>query len=270
MSETVAPRTWDGNAAARSALQMSAVAWFIPALIGQWFFAYHVAETYFTSALANNYAAWNDRLFVGLVAGDTAGNAALVVHLIIAFIVNIGGPLQLIPQIRAHAPAFHRWNGRIYVVTGVITSLAALYMIWTRDTFGPDILEIPVSINGVLILVFAIITMRYAMARNIDTHQRWALRTFMVMSGVWFTRIMYRFLGAFPGDIPGSTEDMAGPTNVMVGYASFLLPLAMLELYFLAKRCPSASVKFATAALVLAAAVATGIGVYGVSVNWLS
>ena len=270
MSETIAPRTWDGNAAARAALQMSAVAWFIPALIGQWFFAYHVAETYFTSALANNYAAWNDRLFVGLVAGDTVGNAALVGHLIIAFIVTIGGPLQLIPQIRAHAPAFHRWNGRVYIVTGIITSLAALYMVWTRDTFGPDILELAVSANGVLILVFAVITLRYAMARNIDAHQRWALRTFMMMSGVWFTRIMYRFLGAFPGDIPGTTDDMAGPVNVVVGFASFLLPLAALELYFLAKRSASASVKFAVATLVLAAAVATSIGVYGTSVNWLS
>ncbi|MGH6950604.1 MAG: DUF2306 domain-containing protein, partial [Vitreimonas sp.] len=270
MSETVAPRAWETNAAAHSALLMSAIVWFIPALIGQWFLAYHVAETYLTAALAGDYAAWNNRLFVGLVDGDGVGNIALVVHLVIAFIVSIGGPLQLIPQIRTQAPAFHRWNGRLFIFTGVLTSLAALYMTWTRDTFGPDILEIPVSINGVLILLFAVVAMRYAVARNIEAHQRWALRTFMVMSGVWFVRVIYGFLGAFPGDIPGSTEDMAGPTNLAVGYASFLLPLAMLELYFLAKRSPGASLKTATAALVFAAAAATGIGVYRTAVNWLS
>ena len=62
---------------------------------------------------------------------------------------------------------------------------------------------------------------------------------------------------------------MTGPTNVVINFASYLLPLAMLELYFLAKRSPSASVKFATAALVLAAGVATSIGVYGRIMGWL-
>jgi len=48
-----------------------------------------------------------------------------------------------------------------------------------------------------------------------------------------------------------------------------LLPLAVLELYFLARRSPSVFTRFATAALVLAAAGATSIGVYGTAVRWL-
>lgn len=271
MSEAVAPRSWDGKVAAQSALQTSAVVWFIPALIGQWVFAYHVAATYLGPALGGDFSAWTDRLFVGLVAGDPVGNAALAAHLIIAFVITIGGTLQLIPQLRSCAPAFHRWNGRLYILIAFVSSLAALYMIWTRDTFGPDILEIVVSINGVLIVIFAAITLCYAMARNIDVHQRWALRTFMVVSGVWFLRVIYAFLAiAIPGPTPGVTDDMSGPVNTVVGFASFLLPLAVLELYFLAKRSPSMFAKFAASTLVLAAAVATGIGVYGASVRWLS
>lgn len=271
MSETVAAtRAWDGKGA-QSALRLSGVLWFIPALIGNWFFAYHVAETYLLAALGGDYSGWTDRLFVGLVEGDVAGNSALAVHLIIAFIVSVGGPLQFIPQIRAVAPTFHRWNGRLYIFASILTSLAALYMVWTRDTFGPDTLEISVSLNGVLILVFAGITLRHAMARNIEVHQRWALRTFMVMSGVWFLRVMYAFLGIVTGgDIPGADDVMGGPTNLVVGYASFLLPLAVLELYLFAKRSSSASAKVAVGLLVLAAAVATGLGAYGTSVRWLS
>jgi hypothetical protein len=71
-------------------------------------------------------------------------------------------------------------------------------------------------------------------------------------------------------DIPGVADDMTGPTNIAIGFASYLLPLAFLELYFLAKRSPSAFVKFAVAALVLTGAVATSIGVYGRIVRWLS
>lgn len=271
MSDATAARAWDGKGVAQSALQASAVAWFIPALIGQWLFAYHIAITYIATTFAGNTAAWNHHLFVGLVPGDVIGNIALAAHLFIAFTITIGGTLQLIPQIRSAAPAFHRWNGRLYILTAFITSIAALYMVWTRDTFGPDILEVPVSINGVLIMIFAAQTWRFAMAKKFDVHHRWALRTFMVVSGVWFLRVMYPvYAFATGGAMPGVTDDMSGPVNVVVGYASFLLPLAMLELYFAAKRSPSGAAKVVVAALVFIAAAATAVGVYGASTRWLA
>lgn len=269
MAEIALPRTWDVDAAARSALQTSATVWFVPALIGQWLFAYHIAMTYIAAALAGNVAAWNKRLFVGLVAGDLVGNAALAAHLFIAFVLTIGGTLQLIPQIRTYAPAFHRWNGRIYIVTAFVTSVAGIYMIWTRDTFGGILMnDIGVSLNGVLIMVFAAMTIRYAMARKLAVHQLWALRTFVAVSGVWFLRVIYAFLDALPGKTPGVADDMTGPTNVVINFASYLLPLAVLELYFRAQRSPSVLAKFATAALMFAAAGATSIGVYG-RMGWL-
>jgi hypothetical protein len=271
MSVTVATRAWDPKAAAQSALQASACVWLVPALIGQWFFAYHIVHAFLGPALAGNAAAWNKILFVGLVPGDLAGNVALSAHLVGAFVLNIGGTLQLIPPIRTHAPVFHRWNGRLYIVTAFVASLAALYMIWTRDTFGGILVnDISVSINAVLILIFASIALRYARARRFDVHPRWALRTFIVVSGVWFTRIMYSFLRIVTqGQTPGVTDDMTGPTNIVVGFASYLLPLTVLELYFFAKRTESVFGKFATAGVVLAAAGATSIGVYGTAARWL-
>ena len=270
MSETGVLRTWDTKTAAQSALQASAIAWFLPAMIGQWFFAYHIAKTYIGTALGGDFAAWNRRLFVGLVAGDPVGNAALVAHLFIAFIVTVGGTLQLIPQIRRHAPVFHRWNGRLYIGTAFVAAPAGIYMIWTRDTFGGILInDVSVSLDGILIMVFAAMALRYAMARQFEVHRRWALRTFMVMSGVWFTRVIYAFLDIVAPSTPGITEDMSGPTNIVIGFASYLLPIAVLELYLLARCSPSVLAKFATAALVLAAAGATSIGVYGRAVRWL-
>ncbi len=52
--------------------------------------------------------------------GTTSANAALVVHLAMAALVTFGGPLQLIPQIRAHFPAFHRWTGRAYIAVASV------------------------------------------------------------------------------------------------------------------------------------------------------
>lgn len=262
----------ENSGAARAMLRNSAVAWFVPAMIGQWIFAYHVAKEYFVTAFAGNYGAWNERLFVGLVEGDLAGNVALFIHLAIAFVVTIGGTLQLIPQIRKYAPGFHRWNGRFYILMAFVTSIAALYMVWTRDTFGPDSLELSVSLNALLIMVFAAMAWRYAMARRFDVHHRWALRTFMVMSGVWFLRVLYACIGVVTQGkmLPGFASEMSGPTNFVISYASFLLPLAVLELYFAAKRSSSGALKIAIGALVFVAAGATAIGVFGTAMGWLS
>jgi Predicted membrane protein (DUF2306) len=260
----------DGLAAAQSALRTSAMLWFAPAVIGQWFFAYHIGAAYIATALTGNLAAWNKVLFVGFVVGDRVGNVALVAHLIIAFVITVSGTLQLIPAIRTYAPAFHRWNGRVYIVIALVTSVAALYMIWTRNTFGGILInKISVSMDAVLIVVFAAIALRYAVARNFAVHRRWALRTFIVVSGVWFTRVIYAFLNAMPGTTPGVAEDMSGPTNIVIGFASYLLPLAALELYYLARRSTSVLGTFATAALLVAATATTSIGVYGTIWGWL-
>ena len=64
---------------------------------------------------------------------------------------------------------------------------------------------------------------------------------------------------AFQGDIPGVTANLDGPTDVALGYASYLLPLAVLELYFFATDRNGAPLKF-IAAGVPARALPTGDG----------
>lgn len=271
MSEAALTRTWDVNAAARSALQASAIAWLVPTLVGQWFFAWHIADVYIKGAITGDFTAWTDRLFVGLVAGDTVGNAALAAHLFIAFFITVGGTLQLIPLIRSRAPAFHRWNGRAYIVMAFVTSVAALYMIWTRETFGGTLYnDLVQSLNALLIMIFAAIAWRHAKARRIAVHQRWALRTFVVVSGVWSMRIIYAFLGTLVDPIPGVTDDMKGPTNMAIAFAAYALPLAILELWFLARRNPGPAARFATAALLFTAAAVTTVGAYARTVRWLT
>jgi hypothetical protein len=271
MSDAVAARTFDVTGVAQKLLTASGVIWFIPAFVGQWIFAIYVAGQYVGPALAGDVSGWNDIMPTGLIAGDLAGNIALGAHLFMAFVITIGGTLQLVPQIRAHAPTFHRWNGRLYIAVAFLTSIAALYMVWTRDLIGGFISDISISIDAVLIMTFAAMALRNAMARRFDAHQRWALRTFMVVSAVWFMRVMYSFLGILAqGRPPGVGDNMDGPTDVAVGFASYLLPLAVLELYFWAKRSDGALPKVAISVLVIAAAGATAVGVFGATLGmWL-
>ena len=270
MSDAVMARAPDWSATTRAALKGSGVFWFAVALIGQFLFALYILGFYGGTALAANWQAWNDRLINGFVDGDLAGNAALVSHMALALIMNVAGPLQFVPAVRKRAPTFHRWTGRIYIATAFVISIGALYMVNARPGLGA-FNSAAIQIDALLIMVFAGLTLRFALARKFALHHRWALRTFMVVSGVWFMRVGYTVLGiAFQGDIPGVTSDLNGPTDMILGYASYLLPLAMLELYFFATDRKSAALKFAAAGLVSIAALTTAGGVIGLTLfSWL-
>lgn len=269
MSEAVAVRPAP-SVPADAILRVSGVLWFIPAAIGQWVFAYYIAVQYGASAFSGNLAAWNEIMVNGIIPGDVWGNTALLVHIAIAFWITVGGTLQLMPFVRNKARTFHRWNGRFYIMIAFVTSIAAIYMTWARDQLGGVVSAVGITIDGVLIMVFAAMAWRAAMARRFDAHQRWAMRLFLAVSAVWFMRVMYGLLIlAAQGRPPGVTDEMNGPTDVIVGYGSYLIPLAVLELYFWAKRS-GAAVKLAAAGVVTLAAGATAMGVAGaIMVMWL-
>lgn len=270
MSDVVATRTPAWSVAADAALKTSAALWFIVAAAGQWIFAYYIAVQYGGSALGGDLSSWNEILYNGLVEGDLVGNIALAIHLLIAFTITIGGTLQLIPQVRRTAPVFHRWNGRVYMATAFVTSIAALYMVWTRDGLGGMPNDIAITINGVLIMAFAALAWRDAMARKFVSHQRWALRLFLVVSGVWFLRLGYGLLIIIAqGQPPGVGNNMDGPTDIFLMFASYLLPLAVAEFYFRAKDSRAFG-KIVMSLVLFVAAAATGVGIAGASmIFWL-
>ena len=109
------------KAAADRALDAAARFWLLMAVIGQWIFLYYITAFYGVSTLAGNFPAWrkNHALIKGYVPGDTAGNLAFAAHALLAGVIAFGGAVQLIPQIRARAPAVHRWNGRLFAVTAL-------------------------------------------------------------------------------------------------------------------------------------------------------
>jgi len=271
MSEATVARVTDSSAAAQNVLKASGVIWFIPACIGQWIFAVYIAAQYVGPAFVNDFSGWNDVMVNGLIEGDVVGNIALGIHLFIAFWITVGGTLQLMPAVRRRAPAFHRWNGRAYVVVAFVTSIAALYMAWTRDQIGEWPALAAISIDAVLIMMFALLALNAARARRFDVHQRWATRLFLVVSGVWFMRVMYGFLGLISGGRPpGVTENLDGPTDVAVSFGCWLLPLAIYEIYVRAKQSGDAGFKLSAAALVLVAAIATSLGVFAATMGmWL-
>lgn len=252
------------------ALRVAAVLWYLTAVVGQWLFVAYVAAFYGGAAAGGDFERWNEVLVGGYVRGGTLGNVVLAAHLALAVAITLGGPLQLVPQIRARALAFHRWNGRAYLLTALIISLAGLYMVWTRGTAGEAAMRVGISLNGVLIIAAGALAWRYVRAGDIAAHRRWALRTFMLVSGVWFFRVgLMAWILANQGPALIG-EDFDGPFVRFWAFGCYLAPLAMLEIYLRAQAGTGRAAKFAAAGLLLVVTAGVGAGVLGATIGmWL-
>jgi hypothetical protein len=264
-------QTWLPLMNASRALNGSARAWFICATAGLWLFSFYVALVFGSllwqqglSGLAQSHLA------NGFMDGDRIGNPAVALHVLLAVLLMAGGPLQLIPAVRAHWPAFHRWLGRSYLTAALLSSIAGLYLIWTRPLFGSWLSNVGTSADGVLIIACAIVALRHALARNFIAHRRWALRLFMVVNGVWFLRVGLNVWLMFTGGAGIDFKTFSGPFIDFNAFAQFLLPLAVFELYLRARERGSAGMKLGVAILIVVLTVLMVLGIYGAATRmWL-
>ena len=252
-------------------LATSAKLWFALAVFGQLIFAYHIISFYGGSVTTGNYEAWNNILPNGYISGDPVGNAFLILHLVLAAIITLGGPLQIIPSLRKWAPAFHRCNGRLYIATALLISSAGLYLKFSRELFGSDVLNAGFTVNALLIFVFAIVTWRHARRGSHAMHRRWALRLFLMVSGTWFFRVgLMAWIAINQGPVGFDPERFSGPFISFWGFAHFLLPLLMLEIYLRITPATPTNTKhaFSVALVLLTLVMLIGIGMASI-VFWL-
>ena len=256
---------------ATSALQWSVRCWYAVTVLGQLMFVSYLLAVYGGAVIRGRLEGWNVVMPHAYVPGASMGNFAIGAHLLVAAVIMLGGALQLLPRLRALAPRFHRWNGRVYLAGAVVGSLSGLYMMWGRGTVGDMVQHLGTSLNAILILACAALALRMALLRDIAAHRRWALRLFLCVSGVWFFRVGLMFWIAVNGGPAGfDPATFTGPFLSFLAYAQYLLPLAMLELYL---RCRAhggvvahAGMALALAALTLAMCVGIAVATMGM---WL-
>jgi uncharacterized membrane protein len=257
--------------ASDGALTLAARFWFVTLLIGQSMFSAYIVSFYLRSAAHGRLGDRSTFLAHGYIAGDTAGNVAAAVHIVLAAFVNLSGAIQLVPQIRQRARRFHRLNGRIYIASALAISVSALYMVWFRGAVGDLSQHLAGTLDAVLIGLFAALALRSAIARDFGAHRRWALRLFMVVSGVWFFRVgLMLWLLINRGPVGFDPKTFVGPFLSFLTFAEFLFPLAVLELYLRARDGTAAPQKLAVATGLFALTIAMGVGVFGAIVGlWL-
>jgi len=217
------------------------------------------------SVINDNMALWNRWEAMGSTpyhAGDFTGNLAFAAHAIGAGIVAFGGALQLMPKIRSAFPRFHKINGYIYLLTVFCLAISGFYLVWIRDADPIDLSGIGTSINGLLILGFAYLTVRHAINKDIKSHQKWALRLFLVSNAQWTLRVgVFGYLVS--GSLLGLKPAFSDPFFPIWTFGCFVFPLLILQLYFYAKDKGNVSLKFTASAILFVVTLLMIIGMIG-------
>jgi hypothetical protein len=271
MSTAVWTTRLEFSSVADKSLRAAARFWFVVALVGQFAFAFSVAAFYGLTAVRGDFQAWNKILAHGYEAGATMGNAALAGHILFATVISLAGALQLIPGVRNRFPAFHRWNGRLFVLAAFTQASTGIYLTLSGRRLVGDVTQHAVSVLGaLLIMVCAGLALRYAMARDFTTHRRWALRLFLVASASWFFRLGFFLTLALFGPVGFDPTTFSGPLLTFWTFAQYLLPLGALELYLRAQNHSGALRRMATAGVLFLLTLAMGAGIAAVTMaSWV-
>jgi uncharacterized membrane protein len=268
MSSTLSVPAFRLNLSAAGAMRAAAGFWFTVAFVGQVIFASSTALFYSMTALRGDFVVWNKHLAHGYTAGDPVGNAALIIHIVAAVFVIFSGAIQFVPAIRRRAPVLHRWNGRVYIFTAFSIAVAGLYLLISRGTGTSRLQEFGTGVLGVLVVLCAAMALRTALKRDFATHRRWAWRLYLLVSSALFIRssiALAAMIAAGTGTFDLSA--LKGSVLTFVTFGQYIIPLAVLELYFWTQLRGGRAASLAMAAGLVAISLTMCAGVAAASIG---
>ncbi|WP_099159164.1 DUF2306 domain-containing protein [Virgibacillus ndiopensis] len=102
---------------------------------------------------------------------------ALVTHIVFAFIALVTGFFQFVDRFHLKKPKLHRFLGRTYVGSIVISSLLSLVVVLYIDNFTKSVAFLTLTI---LWLFTTLKGYRKAVKRSFNEHRKWMIRSFGV------------------------------------------------------------------------------------------
>ncbi len=119
---------------------------------------------------------------------------ATLFHIIPGFLFMVLGPLQFIESIRTRWIQFHRWAGRVYVVSALLTAVGAIILTYRLPVFG-TFTAIVATLFFVALFMFALVK-GYLHARRweIVQHREWMIRAFALGLAVSTLRVQLELL----------------------------------------------------------------------------
>lgn len=238
-------------------IALTATVWISATLFGLYILAFYAG------ALAEGeMAKWNGVLPRLYEAETPAANLGIGLHFATGGIILALGCIQLIEAIRLRFPALHRWIGRVYVTASLLAGIGGLIFIFSKGTIGGTVMDIGFALYGVLMILAAVQTYRFARVRALEQHRAWALRLFALAIGSWLYRMDYGFWIMLT-DAAGHADNFRGPFDRIMAFFFYLPNLVVAEFFIRGRRSRSApALRWTASALLALATVFLLVGTY--------
>ncbi len=109
----------------------------------------------------------------------------IMIHITFGIIILLLGEFQFIPQLRQHSIGIHRWVGRIYMSSCIITSVAGLIFLCLNGTVGGSNMTVAFTVYGIFLFLTSNIAWILAYKGKYHLHKWWAIRTFTLGIASW-------------------------------------------------------------------------------------
>lgn len=161
-------------------------------------------------------------------ASFLANGWIFVMHTTASAIALMVGAVQFLAALRRRWPMVHRWAGRCYVACCAAGAFSAFWI-------APDVESGPVATAGFSVLAFAwigvtVVAWRHAVARRVDCHRRWMLRSFALTAAAISLRIQLLVFEALGFDYD--------QTSALLSFSCWLpnVVLAEMTLWWMRRR----------------------------------
>lgn len=119
---------------------------------------------------------------------------ATLFHIIPGFLFMVLGPLQFIESIRTRWIQFHRWAGRVYVVSALLTAVGAVVLTFNLPVFGTFTATVATLFFVTLFILSLVKGYLHARRWEIALHREWMIRGFALGLSVSTLRVQLELL----------------------------------------------------------------------------
>ena len=142
----------------------------------------------------------------------TAAPTPVVLHIISVGLYCYLGAFQFLPSIRRHSLKWHRYNGRLMVVTGIVSALSGLWMThfysFPYELQGNLLYSVRILLGSAMV-VFIFLGLAAILKRDIVRHSSWMIRAYAIGQGASTQGLMIMSWIAISGGEPsGLTRDV--------------------------------------------------------------
>lgn len=236
-----------------AALRVSARLLVLASWISGAIFAVYIIGFFGGSVMGGSGERWNESLPDLYDERTWLSTAAIGAHFMAGGVLLLLGPVQLFESVRRNFPVFHRWLGRIYVLSSGLAGFGGLGFILGRGTVGGPLMDVGFGIYGALMVLCAFMAYSCARAGRYREHRAWAIRLFALTVGSWLYRMEYGAWHVVTGGI-GIERGFTGWFDAIMMFFFYIPNLLVAELFIRARRQEHGAVASLGAAAMLLAA----------------